>query len=237
MDVIAKQLHDGIVKNGWDATLDGTRVTVRKGGTTRVHINLYADGGKTVCRPFCHYSVVDTSGTYHGDRQVGYIVDNPVPLESAAAIGRVCDACTVMMCFDASSWNVRANSLDFKLFVDAWRVRSGEGRPKLFECTLRREGETPFAVVTEFELPDTVRRCETAVEFIAWAGRVAAATDAGGVVHMSAWKTHTALLLGAMERAVRCLLLQEQAPREDAGDQRNPGEDRIRDQGHYANIW
>jgi len=158
------------------------RVVVRKGGKDRVHIDIIAEKGKeTRCRLFGYYEVVKSRGTYSVMERLGYVGDSVAPDNPS-----LLDACAVMMCVDVHRWDVAARHLHFNLRVSASYVVAGDGDVQLFTCFLRPEGGQVFAELRQFG-SEARRRCDTREDFIAWAGRVAGATTADGVVSVSKW--------------------------------------------------
>ena len=220
---VAESLYSGMLGFGWRVTLlvqgsDGKfegamggddvlkelpgatqyRVVVHKGGTARVHIDIIA-GKETRCRLFGYYEVVKSRGTYSVMERLGYVGDSVAPDNPS-----LLDACAVMMCVDVHRWDVAARSLHFNLRVSASYVVAGDGDVQLFTCFLRPEGGKVFAELRQFE-SEARRRCDTREDFIAWAGRVAGATTADGVVSVSKWKGGDPSVLLLLERVVGVL--------------------------------
>ena len=178
------------------------RVAVRRVNEEkdRVNIDIIAEKGKeTRCRLFGYYEVVKSKGTYSVMERLGYVGDSVAPDNPS-----LLDACAVMMCVDVHRWDVAARSLHFNLRVSASYVVAGDGDVQLFTCFLRPEGGKVFAELRQFE-SEARRRCDTREDFIAWAGRVAGATTADGVVSVSKWKGGDPSVLLLLERVVGVL--------------------------------
>ena len=225
MGAVAERLYSGMLGLGWRVTLlvkggdgkfegamDGDdvlrelpnatqyRVAVRRVNEDkdRVNIDIIAEKGKeTRCRLFGYYEVVRSRGTYSVMERLGYVGDSVAPDNPS-----LLDACAVMMCVDVHRWDVAARSLHFNLRVSASYVVAGDGDVQLFTCFLRPEGGKVFAVVEQSFTKDGVRTYASREDFIAWAGRVAGATTADGVVSVSKWKGSVLLLV---ERVVGVL--------------------------------